>query len=255
MIYNVFKERYGCYTSKTTADLIANTRTLLDEAQPEDFTADEVLYQVNYAYHFVVSKVIEIYEEFYLTTTPKMYSTVANQQQYTLDTTLLKFERVEINYDPTVNGSVAQRATALKLEELPLSINNTLVDGSSLFNAGYFIIGSQGVQKIGFVPIPQITATNNISVWGIEAPSDLVNDTDPVLIPYPDNFAQIISKVAAANLLKKGQQEVQAAGDLLNEANVDILNMQTFISERQSDSANMISELAYDDINLGSYIY
>ena len=68
-------------------------------------------------------------------------------------------------------------------------------------------------------------------------------------------FAQIISKLAAGSLLKKGQQAVQAADDLLVEANGDILNMMTFLSERQSDGPNVIQESAYDDVQLGSYIF
>lgn len=198
---------------------------------------------------------MEIYEEFYFTTTPYQYSTIDDQQEYTISSTLLKVERVEVNLNPTDPNSQAQRATAIKLDELPLNKGNNLLNGSAFFNVGYYLVGAQSAQKIGFVPVPQVTSTNNISVWGIEAPTDLVDSTDPVLIPYPDNFAQIIAKIAAANLLKKGQQEVSAADDLLNEANVDILNMQTFIKERQADGPQMIEEAAWDDINTASYIY
>lgn len=241
--------------SKVLSDLQANTRTYLDESQQADFTDTEVNYQINYAYQYVVSKVMEIYEEFYFTTTPYQYSTVSDQQEYTIASTLLKVERVEINLNPTDANSEAQRATAIKLDELPLSKSNSLLNGTNFFNIGYYIVGSQSAQKIGFVPVPQVTASNNISVWGIEAPADLVNASDPVLIPYPDNFAQIIAKMAAGNLLKKGQQEIVAGNDLLNEANVDILNMQTFIKERQADGPQMVEEGAWDDINTASYIY
>lgn len=241
--------------SKLASDLISGVRVYLDESQPVDFTATEVLAAINFRYHYVVSKVIEVYQEFYLTTTPKQYSTVANQQTYTLDTTLLKIERVEINYNTADPNSQPTRAVAVKMDEIPVNINNSLLNGSAITFAGYFIIGSQSVQKIGFVPVPPNAGTNAISVWGIEAPSDLVNTTDPVLIPYPDLFAQVIIKFAAADLLKKGQQAVQAADDLMSEATADVLNMQTFIVERSADGPNMISEAAWDDVNVSSYIY
>lgn len=240
--------------SKTLSDIQVNVRTFLDESQQTDFTNAEVLYAINYGYHYVVSKVVEIYEEFYVTTTPKTYSTVVNQQQYTLDTTLLKIERVEVNYSPSDPNSQPQRAMALKMDELPLGISNSYLGGSPLFNTGYYILGSQSVQKIGLVPIPQNAGTNNIYVWGIEAPSDLSASTDPILIPYPDLFSQIIAKYAAGQLLKKGQQAVQAGDDLISEANADILNMQTFIKERQSDGPQMIEEVAYEDVNVASYV-
>lgn len=197
---------------------------------------------------------MEVYEEYYFTTTPYTYSTVANQQQYTIASTLLKVERVEVNLDPSVANSESQRATAIKMDEIPTNLNNSLLNGSTFFNVGYYLIGNQSAQKIGFLPVPQNAGTDNISVWGIDAPTDLVNTTDPVLMPYVDNFAQIITKIAAANLLKKGGQEVAAANDLLNESRQDILNYQTFIKERQSDGPLMIEEAAYDDITLGNYI-
>lgn len=240
--------------AKTLADAVTLTRMFLDEAQPADWTQQEVQYSINNAYQFLASKVVEVYQEFYLTTTPLNISTVSGQQEYALNTTLLKFERVEIDYSPGTPASNPQRATAIKMDEVLLNLQNTAFSGSSLFDAAYYIIGSQDVQKIGFIPIPNVTATNNAQVWGIQAPADLVADSDPILIPYVDNFWQIIGKLAAAQLLKKGQQAINAANDLLNEANVDILNMQTFISERQSDGPNMIEQSQYDDINVGNYI-
>lgn len=229
-------------------------RTYLDESQPQNWTLIEVTTAINFSYQFIASKVMEVYEEYYFTTTPYTYSTVANQQEYTIASTLLKVERVEVNLLPTTANSQAQRATAIKMDEIPTNLNNSLLNGSSFFNVGYYLTGNQSAQKIGFLPVPQVAGTNNISVWGIDAPTDLSATTDPVLIPYVDNFAQIIAKIAAANLLKKGGQEIAAATDLLNQSAQDILNMQTFIKERQSDSADMISELAFEDIELGNYI-
>lgn len=238
--------------SKTFSDIVFDTRVFLDEAEPEDFTVAEVAAAVNWSYQHVVSKVIEVYQEFYLTVTPRTYSTVANQGQYSIATTFLKIERVEINYQPADPNSQPQRAMALKMDELPLALSNNLVGGSALFNSGYYLIGNQGVQVLGFVPVPENAGTDNISVWGIEAPADMVNSSDPVIIPYPDLFAGIIGKLAAGRLLKKGQQAVGPADDLIGEANTDILNMQTYISERQSDGPNMIIQSEWDDINTGA---
>lgn len=240
--------------AKTLSDLTSNVRTYLDESNPANWTPTEVTTAINYAYQYIASKVVEVYEEYYFTTTPYTYSTVANQQQYTIASTLLKVERVEINANPTITNSQAQRAVAFKMDEIPTAINNTFLNGS-IMQPGYYLIGNQSAQQIGFLPIPTVTATNNISVWGIDAPSDLSATTDPVLIPYVDNFAQIIAKIAAANLMKKGGQEVAAADDLLNQSNVDILNYQTFIKDRQSDGPDMIEDTNGEDINLASYIY
>lgn len=241
--------------AKQLSDLISGVRTYLDEPTPVDFSAAEVLAAINFRYHYVVSKVVEVYQEFYLTTTPLQYDTIADQQQYTISSTLLKIERVEINYDTSNPNNNATRAAAIKMDEVPTNLNNSILNGSATVFSGYYIAGAQAVQQIGFVPVPPNDGTNAISIWGIQAPSDLVSTTDPVLIPYPDLFAQIIIKLASGDLLKKGQQAVPPADDLIAEGTADILNMQTFIVERQSDGPNMIEDAAYDDINLANYIY
>lgn len=238
--------------SKILSDIIFDTRIYLDEAEPEDFTAAEVLAAINWSYQHVVSKVIEVYQEYYLTIIPKFYSTLVNVQQYPLIFNFLKIERVEINYQPSDPNSQPQRAMAIKMDELPLALANNMVGGSALFNSGYYLIGREADQEIGFVPTPQNLGVGNIAVWGIIAPEDMANDSDVVHIPYPDLFAGIIGKMAAGRLLKKGQQAVGPADDLLGEANTDILNMQTFISERQSDGPNMITQSEWDDINVGA---
>lgn len=238
--------------AKTLNDATELCRTYLDESQPANWTVSEVRRAINNRYHYFVSKVIEVYEEFYLTVIPKYYSTVVNQQQYAIDPLFLKIERVEINIQPNDPNTIPQRAIALKIDELPLALSSNLY-GSGLYNVGYYLIGNQGEQVIGFVPVPQQAATNNIAVWGLIAPADLVDDTDPIIIPFVDNFYQIIAKLAAADLLKKGQQAVQAADDLVNEGMVDVLNAQTFIKERQSDGPQMIEEAAFDDIMVADY--
>ena len=238
--------------AKTIANLRVGVRMYLDESQAVDFTDIEVDREINYAYHDLITKVMEVYEEFYNTVTPKNYSTVANQQEYTLDTTLLKIERVEINYQPTDPNSQALRATAIKMNELPLNLSNPNVGGGGLFNAGYYVNGKQSSQKIGFVPIPTTSGTNNITVWGTEAPSDLSDANTSVDIPYPDRFAKLIEQKAAAELLKKGQQEVAAANDLIREYQIGVLDMQTFLKERQADGPQMITEVAYDDVDVST---
>lgn len=234
--------------SKTLANLRTGVRMYLDESAQTDWLDTEVLREVNYAYQELAGKVMEVYEEYYNTITAKTYSTVANQQEYTLDSTLLKIERVEINYAPTTTGSVAVRAQAIKYSELPLNLGNTTVGGTGLFASGYYVNGGPPTQKIGFVPIPTIAGTNSITVWGVEAPADLSSDTDSVYIPYVDRFAKLIEVKAAAELLRKGQQEEDIAKRYLQEYKLGIIEMQSFLKERQSDGPWMIEDTQYEDI-------
>lgn len=242
--------------AKSLSDLQTGVRVYLDEAQQTDFLDTEVTRSINYAYHDVVKEVITVYENFYETTTPFSYAIVANQQEYTIDSSLIKVTRVEINYNPTITGSKPVRAIAVKGDEIltNLAFNNT---STSFFNSAYYLHGNIGAQKIGFVPIPITSDTTgtNISVWGIALPSDLANTTDNVNIPYADNFGQLIELKAASILLSKGQQEENAGGKYIQQYKREIMDMKMFLKDRQSDGAWMIEDSAGENIDFGSLGY
>ena len=236
--------------SKTLSNLQTEVRTYLDESSQADFLDSEVTLAINRAYHDVCSFVMEVYEQFYETTTPFTYALVANQQEYTVDSSLIKITRVEINYNPTVSGSTASRALAIKMDEIGRNLANTNSVGSS-FSTGYYVHGAIGSQKIGFVPIPTSgdTTGKSISVWGIALPSDLSNGTDDVNIPYADRFAYLVSLRAAAQLLRKGQQEEVAARSYMAEYRQGVQDLMTFIKGRQSDGGEYIQDSLLDDID------
>lgn len=237
--------------SKTLADLRTGVRMYLDESAQTDFLDTEVDREINYAYQDLVTKVVEVYEDFYVTTTPVQISTVANQQEYSLATAILKVTRVEVNYDPANVNSSATRATAIKMAELPLNLTNNALGVAGSLSSGYFVYGSPTGQKIGLVPVPSQNGTNAISVWGVQAPSDLASatPTDNVVIPYPDAFAKLIELKAASELLRKGQQEEGAAQQYLANYLTGVLNMQTFLKERQADGPWMIQDALMENVD------
>lgn len=235
--------------SKTLANLRTGVRMYLDEVAQTDWLDTEVDREINYAFQEVAGKVMEVYEEFYSQVTQHQYNTVVNQQEYTIDAAILKIERVEINYNPASTNTQTIRAQAIKMAELPQNLANTSVGGTGLFNSGYYLYGAQHEQKIGFVPIPQVAGTNNITVWSIDAPSDMSTSTTAVYIPYPDRFGKLIEIRAASNLLRKGQQEEAVAKEYVREYELGIVEMQSFLKERQSDGPWMIEDAANEDIN------
>jgi len=233
--------------AKTLANLQVGTRVYLDEANAADFLDSEVTRSVNYSYMDVVKNVIEVHEDYFFTTTPKYISTVANTQEYDLDTTLVKIRRVEINYNPSDTNSVAQRATAIKTEEMPLRLSANSIGQSGLFSAGYYINGQQGSQKIGFTPVPQNSGTNNASIWGIALPDELSSASDTIKIPAPDMFGYLIELRAAAILLRKGQQAENYALRYMQEYEDGVMKMKNFLKERQDDGVVMVADALYED--------
>ena len=238
--------------AKTLANLRTGCRVYLDESNQKDFLDTEVDRSINYAYHDVISYVIEVFEEFYDTTTPYKYALVADQQEYSINTGLIKVTRVEVNFKPTTSNSKPVRAMPIKKDTVltDLAHENTSV---SFFNAAYYLHGNIGSQKLGLVPIPDVSDTTGTSlwVWGVDLPSDLSASTDNVNVPYADNYAQLVELKAASLLLSKGQQAETAAANYLERYRDGIRRYQTFLKERQAVSAWMIEDLVNEDINFG----
>lgn len=235
--------------AKLLSDLQTETRTYLDEAVQTDWLDTEVISAINRAYHDVCSFVMEVYEQYYETTTPFTYSLVANQQEYTVDSSLIKITRVEVNFNPTVSGSQSSRLLSIKMDEVRRNLANTASTPSS-FSSGYYIHGSIGTQTIGFIPIPTVgdTTGKSISVWGIALPTDLITGSN-VNIPYADRFAYLVSLRAAAQLLRKGQQEESAASRYMAEYRQGCQDLMTFLKDRQADGGWYIEDSVLDDID------
>lgn len=236
--------------AKALSDLKFGVRVYLDESAQADWLDTEVFAAINQAYQDVVGHVMEVYENYYNTTTPFTYAIVANQQEYSISSSLIKVTRVEINYKPTDSNSQPLRAIPVQSDELRLNLQNSMAAGG-YFNAGYYLHGNVGTQKIGFVPIPQTADTTgqSISVWGVALPADLSADTDNVNIPYADRYVYLINLRAAALLLRKGQQEETSAVRYMQEYEAGIREMQTFLFERQADDTRMIEDAQLDDID------
>ncbi len=236
--------------AKLLSNVRTGVRTFLDESNQKDFLDTEVDKAANYAYHDVISYAMEVYEEFYDTTTPFKYALTSGTQEYLIDTSLIKVTRVEVNYKPSDSNSKALRATPVKKGEIlsDLGRQNTSI---SFFNAAYYLHGNIGTQKLGLVPIPTESDTTGTSlwVWGIALPGDMTAAGDNVNIPYADNFTQLIELKAAALLMSKGQQEEVVAEKYTERYKDGIKRMMTFLKERQSDGAWMIEDLVNEDIN------
>ncbi|MDD5407020.1 MAG: hypothetical protein PHE73_08800 [Sulfurovaceae bacterium] len=243
--------------AKTLTNLRTGVRVYLDEASQADFLDSEVDRSINYAYHNLISRIVTIYENFYETPNSGVfsYATVANQQEYVIDPTLVKVTRVEINYNPGSSSSISLRAIPIKTDEAQLNLSNSAYSGSS-FNSGYYLRGSLSNQVIGFIPIPTVSDignTKSISVWGIVLPTDLVNGTDAVNIPYVDNFSHLIELKAASILLSKGQQEEVTASKYVQEYEFGVKMMMEFLHARQADGVWMIQDVEAENLDFGMF--
>jgi len=223
--------------AKTLSTLRARTRTYLDEAVQADWTDTEVDREVNEGYHKVVTAVISVFEDYYLTSATA--NTVANQQEYALPSDFFKMRRVEINYDVDNTNSVPQRALPINIDSVRRDLANTTLGISVLRNPAYYLKGD----VIGFIPIPTKNGTNAIKIWYIKTKTDLVNDSDEVDIPYPDRYANIIAVFAAGTLLRKGQQEETVAARYLAEFEAGLAKMQEELEDRVAEESKYVVDV------------
>ena len=244
--------------AKTIGNLRSVTRTTLDESAADDWTAAEVDFEINIAYHEVIAAVMDIFEQYYVI--KASFNSVANQQEYgtadSVPTDIQKLERVEINYDPGTSGSVASRALPVEMEEITTNLASTVIGSTITGSAAYYLYGqgtgSSGI-KIGFIPIPDETGTNAISIWYVQAQSDLSDSNTSVNIPYADNYFKIICKRAAARLLRKGQQEEAVAAKYLEESDVDLSKMKQQLEDRVSDGSKRVVDTVHQDVDFSSF--
>jgi len=249
--------------AKNFAYLKAQTRTYLDEVAQADWKDVEVEREINNGYHRVVAAVMTTYEDFYIDTAT--FNTIANQQEYGetdgLPANLFKIRRLEVNYNPQTANSKRMRVKATSIDHVFQNLENTSGSVTPFNQPVYYLIGGAGTDyKVGLIPVPtqsgpDTQANDNAKVWFVAQVDDLVDSIDEVLIPYPDRYAQIISRYAASVLLSKGQQEEKAAIAYMEIFSRDLALMQQQLEERVSDSVPSVVDTVGEDIDfsMGSF--
>lgn len=234
--------------AKVIADLRGQVRTYLDESSAADWTTAEVDREINVCYHTVYGAVVEVFEDYYLTTTTM--NVVVNQQEYgssdSFPSDFFKMRRVEINYNVPDSSSKPYRALPVIMDEVRRDLGNTVIATSVSRNAAYYLYGTGTSAKIGFIPIPTIAGSAGIKLWYVKVLTDLSGSNTTVDIPYPDRFSWIISLGAAANLLRKGQQEETAAARYRQEFEVEIEKMKQALEDRVAEESKTIIEVTGD---------
>lgn len=217
----------------------------LDEATPADFTNAQIDEALNYAYQEVVTAAMEVYEDYYLKT--DQFNVVEDQQEYGTDdgfpTDFFKIRRVEINYDVNTSGSTPKRALPISLDDVKRDLGNTTIGLTPQRRPGYYLVGQGSNLKLGFLPVPDENGTNGIKIWYVYMPSDLSATSDSPDIPYADNYARLICQGATADLLRKGQQEEEAAARYRLEFEAGLEKMKQQLEDRKADDVKTTTDV------------
>jgi hypothetical protein len=231
--------------AKTLSNLRSNTRLLLDEAIAADWSNPQVDAAINYGYHEIVTTVAEIYDDYYSKDTT--LDVVEDQQEYGISdgmpSDFLKLRRVEIKYD-SASTAISQRALPISLDDVSRDLGNTTLGYAIQRSPAYYLRGMGSSRlKLGFIPVPDEDVTNGIKIWYVYTVTDLSATTDEVDIPYPDRFARLISYAAAADLLRKGQQEEDVAIRYRIEFEAGMEKMKQQLEDRKADDVKGVTDV------------
>lgn len=224
--------------SKSLSTIRTKVRTYLDEATEADWTDAEINTEINSKYMSMYTSVVNTYEDYYRTRVST--SVVADQQEYEVPDNFFKMKRLEITY---ISGEVRAKALRQDFDQITRSTADESIGSTS--SPIYELSGN----FLKFLPVPQNNVTDGILMSYIRQATELASDSSEIDIPFADRYWGIIALGAAGELLRKGQQEEEAARKYLQEFELHLEKMQRELEERYLDGSKQILDSVQDNIN------
>jgi hypothetical protein len=243
--------------AKTLANVRTHVRSLLDEASAADWTDLELNKLINNRYHRVISAVVNVYEDFYITTA--LWNSVANQEEYGssdgVPTDIYKIRRLELNYDVSSSSNAPVICTNVPMDAImrDLAYTNAGVGTRITSGTAYYTYGFGSSIKIGFITKPDKTGTNAVKIWYIPEAADLSSDSSNVNIPYADRYWQLITDGSTGDALRFGQQgdEIADKYDIKFESGLAV--MQQELEDRIAHGVKQILDVQGDNLDMMSF--
>lgn len=234
-------------------------RDFLDEATAADWTDAELNILINTAYHRVITAIMAVYEDYYLTT--DNFNTVADQEEYTstngVATDIFKLRRVELNYNVSDSTSAPTRCLPVNMDEVrrDLGLQNANLGVAASSAAGYYTYGFGSSFTIGIVPIPNRTGTDAGKIWYIPLVVDLSANATNLNIPYADRYWMLVCYGATADALRFGQQDSPEADKFDAKFVAGILLMQEELEDKVSEEAKFVMDVSGNFVDMQGMVY
>ena len=231
--------------AKTRLQILTQVRSFLDETSSADWTNAELNLLINTAYHRVITAVMTVFEDYYLTSDP--FNTVASQEEYSssegVATDIFKIRRVEVNYDISNANSAPTKCLPINMDEVKRDLGylNSGLRGVSS-GASYYTYGFASNFRIGIIPIPSRTGTAAGRIWYIRVVADLTSDSENIDIPYPDRYWMLICYGAMGDALRFGQQDSPEADKFDAKLGAGIFAMQEELEDKVAEDTKMIQD-------------
>ena len=204
----------------TKAQLITDLRNLIGPGVEVDNSG--LLTWLNDAYMQMVDEISKTNPDFFTKT--DLDSTVNGTQEYDLPSDFDKMLMVNLQLD----GTWRRVLPLANINAIPIHSRTDSGQGFTEGQPYYYIVGD----KIGFMPIPSETTSDNIKLWYVYTPSELSADSDEPAISkkyhhiikygaYANYLDQDDEHVAAENMRRRFEKRVEAMIESMNENQVD----------------------------------
>lgn len=158
------------YNASTSAGL-ANFTRFLTNTNTTTYTANDLTANLNMWYHNVVNEILQAMDDWDFQGEFATTNLVANQQEYTLPTDILKIKRVEITYD----GTNWEKVSIFDINQRGMATDSTTVNNDFNTSDPYADLMDN---SLFLYPIPTANSTAGLKIWYEKEATELSSDTD-----------------------------------------------------------------------------
>lgn len=182
----------------TLLQIRTRVRRFIDESQQANYSDSDINWAINQAQQEVATEISLVDEKYFVSTTPTVITSVANQRFYPLATDFWKMTRLE---DAT---------TGLRLEFTDFAGQNNFYSdavpplvAANQIGYGISIVGN----SLAITPTP---TTNNVTAqyWYVPVLQDMIADADTSVIPIM--FIDLLAIQAAIDMLISDEDDTVA---------------------------------------------
>lgn len=221
----------------TLTDLIARTRTYIDESTQANYTNTEITYAINDAQQFLATEITQVDELYFVNPTPITITPITNPitPTYALASDFFKLIRMEISTTGEVVPFINFNEKSIDNLSIPPLVN------TAGYGAGMqaYIIGSD---YVGFTP-PPTDSGMQFQYWYAPIIPDLVAGTDVSILPRP--FVDLLSQMAAVDMFIKDEDSINSLELKINRL---IDQVKRAARQRQKQNPKYVRRTAFHNV-------
>ena len=216
------------YNGSTGAG-IANQARFLTNTNTTTYPASDLYPIINTYYHFFVNEILEAMDGWDFQAEIATTDLVANQQEYTFPSDILKIKRVEISYDGT-NWYVAQ---SMDINMRGTATNTSLIASDFNKNEPYY---DAMEDSLFLYPIPDVAVTAGLKIWYENEATELSGATDQPV--FAEAYHKGLAYGAAKDYFQKYAEidgNLVKARTMQEEMNAYVSRMKVFYNRKVQD--------------------